>query len=317
MNRQNPYRSRYARPAAGDGQIGAPLPVIGFSTPDINDRFLRFLESTIRVYADRNNLDYLIADAQNDPDEQYRQVRSLIENDHVQGLVVIPVDPNRMEPITAMARQAGVPLVYLNRQPFPLDKIPPDVYYVGSDPLDAGMKQGDFLAEHMGAGNLAILMGIKGLETTIRRTAGLEEELRRLGAPIQVIAREYANFMRAPAYQITKQWIAQFGNQLNAIAANNDEMALGAIQALREAGRDDVMVVGVDALAPGRAAVQQGLLAATVFQDATQQAELAMQMINQLIQGQTPAQQYILVPHILITPAQSQEPAAGRAVARI
>lgn len=301
MNGQSPRMAQSTKMEYLVNQLAVPPKVIGFSTPDINDRFLRYLKTAIRLYADKDDLDYLIADAQNNPEQQYLQIRNLIYNNKVQGLIVIPVDPDRVEPITNMARQEHVPLIYLNRQPFPLDQIPQNVYYIGSDSLDAGIKQGEFLAENLNTGNLAILMGTKGLENTIRRTAGLEGELKRLNPNIHVIARDNADFLRQPAYNITKQWISQFGDKLNAIAANNDEMALGAIQALQEAGRTDVMVVGIDGLAPGRQAVQQGLLAATVFQDGTRQGELAVDTMNQLLEGKTPAQQYTLVPHILIT----------------
>lgn len=301
MNGQSVPENQNVQTAPPAGQTPAQPTLIGFSSPDINDRFQRYLESSVRLYADMNHIDYVIADAENDLQTQYRQIRRMIEQDKVQGLIVIPVDTSAMEPVTVMAKRANIPLVYLNRQPFPLDRIPQGVYYVGSDPVDAGVKQADFLAEHLQAGNLAILMGIPNLENTIRRTAGLENRLKSIAPDIQVIAKDYANFLRQPAYEITKRWIAQFGNRLNAIAANNDEMALGAVQALQEAGRPDVTVVGIDALLPGREAVQQGLLAATVFQDATTQGETAIDMIRQLTQGQTPAQQYVLVPHLLIT----------------
>lgn len=279
-------------------------PVFGFSIADVNDRFLRYLESAFRLYADVQELDYVLANADNSVTGQYQQIRNMIQNAGIQGLVVVPTDTTGMQPVTDLAQAADIPLVYLNRQPYPLDALPPNVYYIGSDPANAGEMQANFLAENLGEGNVAILMGTPELENTIRRTRGLEDSLRLTSPNIHVIARESANFQREPAYEITKQWLAQFGSGLNAIAANNDEMALGAIEALREAGRSDVMVVGIDGLTPGRQAVQQGLMAATVFQDASRQGELAVNLMSQLLRGERPEQRWTLVPHILITAGQ-------------
>lgn len=275
--------------------------VIGFSTPDLNDRFLRYLEIAARVYAEQQNVEFILADAEVDQQTQYRQIEEMIRDDGVQGLIVIPVDTNAMQPVTDMARQAGIPLVYLNRKPFPGDEVPPGVYFVGSNPVDAGIKQADFLGEHLQSGNIGILMGIPNDANTVGRTIGLEEELAAKYPRIMTIVRGYADFFRKPAYFLVKQWLAEYGDNLNAIAANNDEMALGAIQALQEAGRNDVMVVGIDGLLPGREAVQKGTMAATVFQDANTQGEIAVDLIEQLVRGQKPAQQITLVPHILIT----------------
>lgn len=306
MERQNFNTTQNQRAAPNGATSQCPI-LVGFSTPDLNDRYLRYLEIAARVYAETHNAEFVILDARHDLETQYRQIRDMIDNYGVQGLIVIPVEPNAMQPVTDMARQAGVPLVYLNRDPFVNTQIPPDVYYVGSDSVDAGIKQADFLGESLGSGNIGILMGIPNLEVTIGRTRGLEEELNARYPDIKTIVRGYANFLRQPAYNLVKQWLQQYGNQLNAIVANNDEMALGAIQALREAGRNDVIVVGVDATREGREAVQQGTLAATVFQDANVQGETAVRIIQQLICGEKPAQQVVLVPHILVTTGVSSQ----------
>ena len=277
---------------------------IGFSTPDLNDRFLRYLEVASRIRAENYDTEVVIMDAQNDQQMQYRQIESMLQDSGVQGLIVIPVDTNRMQPVTDMARQAGVPLVYLNRNPFANQEIPPNVYYVGSDPQDAGRMQGDFLGKNLVVGNLGILMGTPGLASTEGRTEGLKQELRENYPGIQVIAEDHADFLRQPAYHIAREWLQQFGYGLNAIAANNDEMALGAIRALQDAGRNDVMVLGIDGQIPGREAVRQGLLAATVFQDADEQGAMAVDLMDQLLHGQTPPQQMVMIPHILITDIQ-------------
>jgi inositol transport system substrate-binding protein len=99
----------------------------------------------------------------------------------------------------------------------------------------------------------------------------------------------------------TEDWLNRFGADLKAIAANNDDMALGAIQALKDAGREDILVVGVDATPDGLAALAAGDLAATVFQDASGQGGGAVEVAFGSVNG-TQSEQLKMIPFLLVTP---------------
>lgn len=272
--------------------------VVGYSTPNINDRFQRYVEVAAREYAEQNDIEFLLADAQENAITQQQQVKDMIAQG-VQGLIVVPVDTRAMNPITQMAKDAGIPLVYLNRNPYG-ESFPEGVYFVGSKETDAGVMQADFLSQNLKSGNIGILMGPENNQATIARTQGFEDEIKKY-PDLKIIAKGTANWNRNEAYPIVKEWLQTYGNDLNAIVSNNDEMALGAIRALKEAGRNDVTVVGIDGLSVGRRAVQDGTLAATVFQDGDVQGETAVKTLVDLIAGQKPENQITWVPFILIT----------------
>jgi len=279
----------------GGGGGGAAAPAesgaltIGYASSNLNDTGQTFVADGARAYAEANGLTIQVQDAQEDVVRQQDQVKTMIEQG-VNALVVVPVDTSAMGPITDAAQEAGIPLVYVNRNPFGEDQPPEGVYYVGSQEIVAGRMQGEALVEMMGEeGNVGILMGILSNEGAIKRTEGNEEILAQYPG-INILAKETGNWQRDQGMSLTENWLTAYGNDLNAILANNDEMALGAVQALQAAGRDDVIVMGVDATPDAKEAVKGGSLAATVLQDLYGQGNMGTEIAHQAAQGNSPAQ---------------------------
>jgi inositol transport system substrate-binding protein len=270
---------------AGGGQQGGGKTLIGYVCTNFNDTFQGYIMEEFRGYfADKSQFTLDFQDAQEDVVKQQDHVNNLIAKG-AKALVVVPVNTSAMGPITKAAQDAKIPLVYVNRNPFGNSNPPAGVYYVGSQEIVAGTLQMEAMGKLLnGQGGVCILMGKLDNEGAILRTQGNEDTIKSKFSGIKVLAKETGNWQRDQGMSLTENWITTYGNDLKGILGNNDEMALGAVEALKAAGRTDVIVMGVDAIPDAKAAVGNGSLAATVLQDAAGQgrgaADAAFKALN-------------------------------------
>ena len=133
---------------------------VGYACNNFNDTFQTVIEKYAREYAEANGVEYVYADGHEDELKQQDQIKAMIE-DGVNALVVVAVNPMGVDPIIDMAAEAGIPLVFVNRNPFSADDgsdIPDGVYYVGSNEIDAGMFQAQYVVDKIGADEVAKLL---------------------------------------------------------------------------------------------------------------------------------------------------------------
>lgn len=273
---------------------------IGFAQCNLNDTFQTYVVDAASAKADELGYKIDVQDAQEDVVKQQDQVNTMIEQGY-DAIMVVPVDTAAMGPITEAVTKAGIPLIYVNRNPFGTEEPPAGVYYVGSQEIVAGQLQGQFLIDTMGEkGGVGILMGILSNEGAVKRTEGNEEILAKY-PDIKILAKESGEWQYDKGMSITENWLTAYGDELTAILANNDGMAIGALQALETAGRDDVIVVGVDAIPDAVNLVAEGKLDATVLQDAEGQGAGGVDVAAKLIAGETPAS-VTWIDFVLVTP---------------
>lgn len=276
---------------------------IGFSMSNLNDTFLNYVLNAAQEEAGARGIEIRVENAEDDLIRQQDQINALIHNE-VDGLIVIPVDTSAMQPITDAAQEAGVPLIYLNRNPYTdkEEEMPEGVYFVGSEERTAGRLQMEHIGELMGEkGGIGILTGILGSEAQVQRTAGVKEVIQEKYPDIDVLAEETAKWQRDQAVSIAENWLMTYGDRINAIVSNNDEMALGALQAIQNNGRDDMYLIGVDAIPDALTAVKEGDLAGTIFQDAEGQGGTAVEVMDQILKGNKPEEPSVLIPYELVT----------------
>ena len=151
-----------------------------------------------------------------------------------------------------------------------------------------------------GKGGVAILMGKLDNEGALKRTEGNESVIADKYPGIKILAKETGNWQRDQGMTLTENWLTAYGTKLNGILANNDEMALGAVEALKAAGREDIFVMGVDAIPDAKVAVGNSSLAATVLQDAVGQGAGASDVIYNVLNGGS-ADSVTMIPFVLIT----------------
>lgn len=275
---------------------------IGVSIARVDDNFMTYVRNGLNDAAKKAGVTLQVEDAQGDVVRQLNQVQGFLSQ-KVDAIIVLPADTAAITKVTQAAVSAGIPLVYVNRRP---DQavLPKGIVAVASRDEEAGQLQMRYLAEKMGGkGNLAIIMGDLAQNATQGRTEGVKQVLKDYPG-IKIVEQQSAEWQRSRSMDLTSNWILA-GSQIDAIVANNDEMAIGAAMALQQSGKakGSVPVIGIDGLPDGLAAIKRGQLAASVFQDPTAQASGAMQAALKMIKGE-PVDSDVWVPYQLITPEQ-------------
>ena len=253
----------------------APAKVkIGATIAFFDDIFENNLREAMTNWAKAHpDVDLAILDARNDTAQQVSQVENFLAQG-MDAVVIQPVDTAATSPMTKALIKAGKPLVYVNRRPANLPKV---VMYVGSNALESGIMNMEELGKCMGGkGNLAILMGELSNEAAIARTDGIKKVVKEKFPNIKVTREQTANWRRAEAKTVMENWLAS-GQEIDGVAANNDEMAIGALQAIKAAGKlGKICVGGVDGTHDALESMGKGELNNTVFQDAAGQGEEAV-----------------------------------------
>lgn len=276
---------------------------IGVAMSLFDDNFLTVLRHNIQAHADQLGVEVQMEDAQGDIARQQSQIENFVVSG-VDGIIVMLVDADSGRAMSKVAEEAGVPLVFVNMLPANMDAYPDNQAWVGSDEEQAGRLEATEVCKLMGGeGKAVILMGQLGTTGQRGRTKATEEVLAGDACKgIEVLDQQTANWMRTPAMDLMTNWITT-GMQPNAVIANNDEMALGAIQALKSSGvsMDDVIVSGVDATQDALSAMKMGDLDVTVYQSAKGQGEGALDTVLKIARDEAFEQQ-VTVPFELVTP---------------
>jgi inositol transport system substrate-binding protein len=286
---------------------GAMAANIGVSMALFDDNFLTVLRNGMQDYAKtKPGVSLQVEDAQNDVGKQLNQMQNFIA-EKVDAIIVNPVDTDATPKMSKLAAAAGIPLVYVNRMPADAN-LPQKVSFVGSDERLSGTMEATQTCKLLGGkGSIVILMGELSNQAARQRTADVEAVLKTPDcAGIKLLEKQTGNWSRTEGTDLVTNWISA-GIAPDAIVSNNDEMAIGAIQALKAAGKPigvgpgKTMVAGIDATQDGLAAMKSGTLAVTVFQDAAGQGRGAVDTALKLAAGE-PVEKMVWVPFELVTP---------------
>jgi inositol transport system substrate-binding protein len=282
---------------AASGSGGDDKVTIGV-TMLFDDLWLTTLRDAMTEYAaTQPNVELVMVDSKEDVATQLAQVENFVTQ-KVDAIVVIAANTDAADPMTKAAQDAGIPLVYVNRLP---SNLPEGVSYVGSDSIQAGIMQAEWLAEKLGGkGNVVIMNGNLAQEAAQKRTEG-EKQVFAKFPDIKIIREDTGNWSRDQGLALMENWLAS-GDQIDAVASNNDEMAIGAIQAIDAAGKlGEILVGGVDASPDALQEMDKGRLNVTVFQNAKGQGEGGIKVAIALARGET-VEQITWVPFELVTP---------------
>ena len=283
---------------------------IGVSMALFDDNFLTVLRNGLIEQADAmDGVDIQVEDAQNDVAKQLDQINNFIASG-VDAIIVNPVDTSATQAMSDAAAAAGVPLVYVNREPVNVDTLPDNQAFVASDERESGTletKEVCRLLSEAGKteANIYVMMGELSNQAAVQRTADIHDvmESGECGVTLNILQEQTANWSRDEAQDLMTNWLST-GEPFDAVISNNDEMAIGAIQAMKAAGISmaDVIVGGVDATQDALAAMQAGDLDATVFQDAAGQGAGALDAALKLAKGEA-VDTKVYIPFQLVTPA--------------
>lgn len=289
------------------GQAGATT--IGVTMQSFDDNFQTLLRNGITNRAAKlDGVEVQLEDSQRDVGKQLSQVNNFIASG-VDAIIVTLADTTTAPAITSAAEAAGIPLVYVNLEPVNVAELPDDEAYVGSKETEAGALGGAeacrLLVEKgkQGGARAYIMMGDLSHNAALQRTQSVRDALSTDQCKfVTIVDAQSAGWLRTTASDLMTNWLTT-GEPFDAVFANNDEMAIGAIQAMKSAGVDmkDVIVVGVDATQDGLAAMKAGDLDVTVFQNANAQAAGAVDAALALAQKKA-VDRVVYVPFELVTP---------------
>ncbi|WFU90903.1 sugar ABC transporter substrate-binding protein (plasmid) [Rhizobium sp. CC1099] len=268
--------------------------VVGYANMADTDVFVMARKTAFIDAAKKDaTVEVNFADANNDASKQLDQIDNFIAQ-KVNAIIVVPVDFQGIVPGVEKANEAGIPVIALG-----IASAGGKYTFVGSKNIDAGRLQGEYMKANLPKdAKILYLQGTPGLSHTQERLKGFEDAL---GRPdVTALANLSANYDRAEGMKVTEDWIQSFP-QFDAIVAANDQMALGALQALKGADRlKGVMISGVDGTADALNAITAGEMSQTIFQDAAGQAKAAFDVVEGLKKGE-PAPAEKLVPFASIT----------------
>jgi inositol transport system substrate-binding protein len=282
---------------------------IGVSMARFDDNFLTVLRNGMIAQAEAmDGVDLQVEDAQDDVAKQLDQINNFIASG-VDAIIVNPVDTSATEAMSQAAEAANVPLVYVNRQPINVDTLPDNQAFVASNEVDSGtletMEVCRLLKEAgKESANIYVMMGQLSNQAAVQRTADIHDVMAsgNCGVELNILDEQTANWSRDEAQNLMTNWLST-GESFDAVIANNDEMALGAIQALKAGGvaMTDVIVAGIDATQDALAAMQAGDQDVSVFQDAAGQGAGSLDAAIKLAKGED-VEQKVYIPFQLVTP---------------
>jgi len=276
--------------AGGNKQL-----VIGVSLLNVSNEFIVMLNQAMDKKASELGVKLIVNDAQRSAERQVQQVESFIAQ-RVDAIILNPCEVEASSPAVDKALAAGIPIVNVNSE---TRSVP--TAFVGSKDEEAGRLAMEYIAQRLaGKGEIVMMHGFMGQAAQIKRDQGAREVLAK-NPGLKLIADQTAEWDRAKGVSLMENWIQSYGARINAVFAQNDEMAMGALLALEQAKRKNkVIVVGVDAIADALAAVRDGRLDATVFQDAKAQGAAALEIAVRIIRKQ-PYEKETMIPFQLVT----------------
>lgn len=313
---------------AASGSGAGKQPTIGVAIYKYDDTFMTGVRNAITANAQgKAKID--MVDSQNSQPTQNDKVDLFITK-KVNALVVNPVDRTAAGIIIDKSKSNNIPVVFVNREPLADDMKKWDkVFYVGAKAEESGTISGQLLVDYWkshpeadknkdGVLQYVMLKGEQGHQDAELRTKFSIKAVEDSGIKVQKLAEDTAMWDRVKGQEKMQTFLAANGNNIEAVFANNDDMALGAVEALKAAGyfKDGkyVPVIGVDATAPAVKALEDGYLLGTVLNDAKNQGIATLNLASVLAQGQTPTKEniggyditdgkYVWIPYKKITKA--------------
>ncbi len=304
---------------------------IGCAIYKFDDTFMTGVRNAIAKAAKEAGVKVDIVDSQNSQAAQNERVDMFITK-RMNAMAINPVDRTAAGVIIEKAKKAGIPVVFFNREPLPEDMKKWDkVYYVGAKAEESGTMSGQIIVNYWkshpeadrnkdGKLQYALIKGEPGHQDAELRSTYCVKALEDAGIPSEAVAEDTGLWDRVKGQEKMAAFLAAHDN-IEAVFANNDDMALGAIEALKAAGyfKDGkfMPVVGVDATAPAIQALKEGTLLGTVLNDAVNQGIATFNLASLLGKGETPTSknagyeisdgQYVWVPYRIVTVENADE----------
>ena len=298
---------------------------VGISIYKFDDNFMTLYRTELERYLTEElgfkKENITIQDGKGDQAEQTNQIQNFIASG-VDVMILNLVQSSSAPQVTDMCKDAGIPVVYINREP---DSAEEDRWasdginatYVGADARQSGTYQGEEILETAnkgdinGDGKVSYIM-VQGDPENVDaqyRTEFSVKALTDAGLEVEELLLQRGDWDQAKGQQIVQDALTQFGDKIEVVFCNNDAMALGALQAIDAAGRkvnEDIYLVGVDALTEAVQDITEGKMTGTVFNDYMGQAKTAADMAVKFLNGET-VDPVNMVDYVKVTPDNAKD----------
>ena len=275
-------------------------PLILLSVPGMNfPFFVHMMKNGLEAEAARQGLSTIEADGQDSSPKQTADVEAALAKG-VKGIVMSPREQDALAPAVQEAVDAKVPVVTVDRR---VPSVTGILAHVGADNVKGGEAQGNLIAKLFPNGATIInLQGTPGSSPAIDRSKGLHNVLDRAPDKYKFVAEQTANFHRDDGLKVTESLLAGMTAAPQVIVAGNDDMALGAIEAVKARNLKGVAIIGFDALPEALVKVRDGELAATIEQFPAKQSAWGVDIVADFIKnGKKPGSQVNLITPAAIT----------------
>ena len=288
---------------------------IGVCIYQFTDAFMTTYRNALQEILEGKGYQVTTVDGANDQAKQNEQINNFITQG-VDALIINPVMTSAADQIIATVQAAGIPTVLINREPTADQMAVYDkLVYVGCDARQSGTMQGELILDTPnkgdinGDGKISYIM-VQGDPENVDAQYRTEFSVKALvdaGMEVEELNLTRGDWMRERGQEIVANDLAQFGEQIEVVFCNNDDMAIGALQSIVAANRkvnEDIYLVGVDALDAALNEVQAGNMTGTVLNDAVGQATAAVEQMELLLGGKTYAsgEQSVYVDYVKVTP---------------
>ena len=298
---------------------------VGISIYKFDDNYMTLYRTELERYLTEElgfkKENITIQDGKGDQAEQTNQIQNFIASG-VDVMILNLVQASSAPQVTDMCKDAGIPVVYINREPdtaeeerWASDSI--SATYVGADARQSGTYQGEEIVETAnkgdinGDGKVSYIM-VQGDPENVDaqyRTEFSVKALTDAGLEVEELLLQRGDWDQAKGQQIVQDALTQFGDKIEVVFCNNDAMALGALQAIDAAGRkvnEDIYLVGVDALTEAVQDITEGKMTGTVFNDYMGQAKTAADMAVKFLNGET-VDPVNMVDYVKVTPDNAKD----------
>ncbi|MCG8570447.1 MAG: ribose ABC transporter substrate-binding protein RbsB [Spirochaetes bacterium] len=254
---------------------------IGIVISTLNNPFFVTLRDGAQMKADELGYKLIVLDSQNDSAKELANVEDLLSQ-KIDLLLINPTDSDAVVNAVKAANMKKIPVITIDRNASGGDV----VTHIASDNVAGGKMAGDYLIELLGGqGKVVELQGISGTSAARDRGKGFNQAIGNASG-IELVAQQTADFDRAKGLSVMEN-ILQAQPEISAVFAHNDEMALGAIKAIEEANRTEIIVIGFDAVEDAVNAVNADRMKATVAQQPDKIGSLGVEYADKFLKGET------------------------------
>lgn len=312
---------------SGEDKVRVGVAYYNQSDTFLNELIACFKEELQSFESDDLEVTVTVRDAAGSQRTQDDQVKEMLDAG-CNVLCVNLVDRADPSEIIDLARERDIPIIFFNREPVAEDLMQQDgLYYVGAEAEESGIMQGELAVDAIrhndridrnkdGKIQYVVLEGEAGHQDAIIRTENAVETLKSNGIALEKLSYQIANWNRAQAQNRMEQMIGQYQNKIELVLANNDDMALGALDAYRKLNYTESALpvfFGIDGTDVGLQAVRDGKMAGTVYNDKEGQAEAMAKLAVAAATGEGMEdiefenEKYIYLPYQKVTPDQIDE----------